>query len=638
MMRKIAFFIVLSALILCIPPVSADDSDTVRQAGAEYAKAGEGVMVDGPFYLNEKPYWIVDYVKKGEAQASLVYDLTARRFVTDSDVMSRVFGTRAFKNVTMVDPLFYAVGDPSVIPLGARYETQNVRNFAGYSPLDPDEIEMLEAFLTDYEIMSQKIADAVQLTNALLRPGVDITVSYAEYPMSIVIEEQSATGSFSYEGCQQLLEAYEDIYSDYPKLMSGIKKFTGSLEDVPPGTVIRQKRGIKITKESVLGEIELAEENGQELRRDIDYRSSVLNGDYSDEIKTGVSRLGKEEQYNLKIGIIIAIIIAVLLLRYMRRRPGTPTAALIVFAVLLALATPAATQEIPTPEELLSQQVVNASQVEIRIFTDVIDNETARSIVEGYPLILEGESVYVSGPYYHEGEAYYLFDVVDNGVPTGSVILVDAPTLHMVGSFRIADRVVRTSFLSSMVQQKPLYSAAEAGLLESEAMKASDSTIAVFLVRLAENVRDGKELEKNFTEMPSFETARDLARNYKQGFLLLDKMRQVASPAEAGEVTHGFAGEAMFLEGYYLTMHYPITNDYLQVSQSRYRGRSLNRIPMMKELVDAGLAPSKLQVTHDLTTDLIYGNNFIWRLGKVDTPYFASLPRKVGEASSPEDE
>ncbi|MBU2560502.1 hypothetical protein KKA03_06370 [archaeon] len=633
--REIVFPIVLAVLILSCPPVFAGDFDTVRQAGLQYAMAGEGVMVDGPFYVSEKPYWIVDFIKKGEAQASLVYDIGGGRFVTRRDTMKRVFGTRAFKNATESDPLFYAAGDPSVIPLAAKYDTQNVRNFAQYSPLDPDELDALEIFLSDYETMAEKIADSILVTNELLRPGVDIRVSYEEYPLKILIDKRDTTDQFSYEGCLALLDSYEGVYSVYSKMTDDLKNFTGPMDDLPPGHIIRQKLHIKITKESILGEIDLAVVNGQEIRGQIDARWVLLEGDYEGEIKTAESRLQREESINTKIGIIIAALLIVVLLRLLRKRPGSALPIFLILMIFPVYAAPLANPGIPTPDELLAGQVRDTTQVELKFFTDEVNDTVAKGIIAGYPHILEGESVYVGGPYYDEGEAYYLFDIVDDGVPTGNIILVDAPTLHKVGSYRIIDRLVKTSFLTSMVQERPLYQSIDEKLLEEEALKAADSSIAVFLARLAENIREGKELEQALLLKPEFETARDLGRNYKKGFTLLEKLQQVASAEEVETLTHGFSNEEALLEGYYLAVRYPITDDFLQISQSRYRGRCLNRIPMMKELSDAGLSPGKPQVAHDLATDLIYGNSLIWRLGKIEQPYFASLPRQVGEISSP---
>lgn len=635
LVRKIVLPTVLWVLILCTPGVLADDFDTIRQAGASYAMAGEGVMVEGPFYLDENQYWVVDFIKKGEARASLVYDIGAGRFVTRRDTMKKVFGTRAFKNATASDPLFYAVGDSSVIPLAAKYDTQNVRNFAEFSPLDESELELLEIFLSDYETMAERIADAIRVTNELLRPGVDIRVSYDEYPLKILVEKRDATEQFSYEGCQKLLGSYEEVYSVYSKMTGDLKNFTGAMDDLPPGHIIRQKLHIKITKESILGEIDLTVVNGEEIRSQIDMRRVLLEGDYEAEIKTAESRLKREESLDTKIAIIIAALVLVLILRLLRKRPGSALPIFLILMVFPAYAAPLPNPGIPTPDELLRDQVTDTTSVELRIFTDEVDNETAREIIAGYPHILEGESVYVGGPYYDEGEAYYLFDIVDDGVPTGSLILVDAPTLHKVGSYRIVDRIVKTSFLTSMVRERPIYQSIDEGLLKEEAIKANDSSIAVFLARLAENIKDGRELEQKLVETPDFETARDLGRNYKKGFTLLEKLSQVASPEEVETLTHGFSKEEMLLEGYFLTMRYAITDDFLQISQSRYRGRCLNRIPMMKELSAAGLSPGKPQVAHDLSTDLIYGNSLIWRLGKIEQPYFASLPRKVGEISSP---
>jgi hypothetical protein len=286
---------------------------------------------------------------------------------------------------------------------------------------------------------------------------------------------------------------------------------------------------------------------------------------------------------------------------------------------------------------LLSKKVTNASKVRIQIFAEGISNETAREIIEGYPLILKGEDVYVRGPYYDRGRTYHLFDIVDDGVPTGNLIVVDASTLHMVGGYRIVDRLVKTSFLTDMVIKRPLYRIS-AEILKDEALKAGKSSMAVFLAKLSENVREGKELEERLVKMPDFETARDLARCYKRGFIILQQMQRLASTAKVEALTHGLARDALLLEAYSLVIRHTLTDDWLKVCQARYRGRCLNRIPMMQELAAAGMAPSKLQVVHDLTTDLIYGNTFLWRLGRIDPPYFASLPRKLGEVSAPGEE
>jgi len=112
-------------------------------------------------------------------------------------------------------------------------------------------------------------------------------------------------------------------------------------------------------------------------------------------------------------------------------------------------------------------------------------------------------------------------------------------------------------------------------------------------------------------------------------------MEQMTSPAEVEELTHGFAKEKLWLEAYALFMRSTLSDDHLKARQGRYRGRSLNRIPMMQELATAGLAPSKPQVAHDLSSDLVYDNPFLWRLGKMEPPLFARLPLKLGEISVP---
>jgi len=600
----------------------------------EYAKYGEEVMVDGPFYLGDRPYWTVDCVKRGEVQASLVYDPSTGQFVTNDFIMRRVFAVREFKNITAADPLFYAVGEPTAIALGAQYQTQNVRNFAAFSPLTEDDNAALEQFLSDYEKTAQDIAECIQLTNSLLRPGVNIKVNYEDYPLSILIESQGTEDHFSYEGCQQLLDAYDVVYADYSKLVSDLDDFVGSVDDIPPGTVIREKWGVKITKESILEEVDLVGTNGEAMKDEIDLRRDILNSDYASQIATARDRLQIKDTLSLKVGVILAALVIILVLRYLRKRPKI-LPVLLALMILLTSIAPAMSIVIPSPEELLSQKVTDPSQVQIRIFADGMDEETAKSVVAGYPIILEGEEVYVSGPYYLEGEAYYLFDIVDDGVPTGNLLFADAITLRKVGSYRIVDQLMKTFFLNGMVRQRPLYQDVDPDILEDEAMRTNESSVAVFLVRLAENVREGKELEQSLIETPDFETARDLARHYKRASILLQKMEQLMSPDDVERITHGFSAEATWLEAYALVMQYTVTDDYLKVCQARYRGRSLNRIPMMQELAAAGLAPSKLQVVHDLNTDLIYGSPFLWRLGKMESPLFVSMPRKMGEFSLP---
>lgn len=601
----------------------------------EYARYGEEIMVDGPFYVNGLSYWIVDYIKRGEVQASLVYDSGAMQFVADRAMMQRAFATREFKDILMADPLFYAVGDPSVIPLGSQYAAQNIRNFAAFAPLTDEERVALEDFLKNYEGIHRDIAECIYLTNSLLRPKVDIKISYEGYPPKILIEVQDEKENrFSYERCQQLLDAYEKVYAGYSQLLVDLDGIVGDLDDIVPGTVIREKHGLVVTKETVIEELDLLHANGQAMRVEIDSRRDILYDDYADQISTAEKRLGIEADRNLKIGIILAVIIIVLLLRHLRKRPHAISAILLSTMILLSIA-PVHALEIPSPDELISRRITDPSQVQIRIFADGIGYETARSIIEGYPLILEGEDVYVSGPYYHEGQTYHLFDIVSNGTSTGNLMFVDASTLRRLGSYRIIDQLMKTYYLADLVQRKPLYQAVDADVLEDEALKTNESTMAVFLVKLAENVREGKELEQKLIEAPDFETARDLARCYRRAHMILSNMERLTTPSNVENLTHGFATKSAYLEAYSLVMRYTLTDDHLVMWEARYRGRSLSRIPMMQELAAAGLYPSRLQVVNDLSTDLIYGSPFLWHLGRMEPPLFARMPLKLGDITAP---
>ena len=240
MIRKIAA--AMCIFLFSVSLVSASDIDTVREAGAGYAE-GEVVMVDGPFYIGERPYYVIDYMLMSEVKASLAYDLTSKQFVTDDETMRKVFATKDLKNLVVWDPLFYAIGNHTKIPLAAKYETQNVRNFAEFASLTEGERAQLDTFLESYENLFEDIAECSRLTNSMLYPEEAYLFEYSRAPPNIVVEiyKSSERGRFSYEGFQQLIDSYEQVYSGYLQLGLDLSAFAGALEEYPPGTTIREK-------------------------------------------------------------------------------------------------------------------------------------------------------------------------------------------------------------------------------------------------------------------------------------------------------------------------------------------------------------------------------------------------------------
>ena len=641
--RKIVFLAVLGALIVYCSSVSASDIDTLREAGANYIQ-GEVMMIDGPLYVNDQPYYVIDYMLLGEVRASLVYDSASKRFVTDNEIMRKVFATKDLKSLVIWDPLFYAIGDYTKIPLAAKYETQNVRNFAGFASLTGEERAQLNTFLEDYEKLARDIAECSRITNSILYPEETYLFEYSRSPPNIVVEiyGSSARGHFSYEGFEQLLGIYDKIYSDYLQLGLDLNAFAGGLEEYPPGTTIREKWEVVLTKEGILKEIELVGANGQVLDDEIAVRGDILSWPYDTRIDTARERLGitEEEEGVKKVYgplLILLIGLAVLFLLRFRRKLLGPSVFIFLAAMILAgTAASLSSSSIPSYEELISQKITNVSQVQIEISAEGIDEETARDILEGFPLLLEGEGIIVRGPYYYDGQPNYIMDIVKDGEPTGYLFLIDGTTHRMVGSQRTAFQLQKARFLADMIKGKALYQDVNISALAEEAEKTDIPPLELFLTNLTINAEEGKGLEQTHIERPDFETVRELAQHYLRAFVLLQNIERVTSPTEAKAITHNFSEQMLWLEAYGRVTKGLSADEYLESRMGKYRGRSLNRLPLMMDITATGINPSKAQVVHDLTSDLFYDNTFLWHLGKVEDPnLFARLAFKEGTFTLP---
>jgi hypothetical protein len=627
-------------LLLLMPQVFAVSFDEIRSAGEKYSK-GEAIMVDGPFYVEGKPYYVVEYMFQRERRAALVYDPSTGDFVKDRETMRRVFATKDLKLLTLMDPLFYAIGNSSKIPLAAKYETQNVRNFASFSSITPEERVLLERFLSAYERVMEDVKEVTELTNQMLYPGDAYHFEFSRREPNIVIEvyNTSAEGNYSYEGFQRLIEAYERLYEDYLAMAVALNHFAGGLEDYPPGATIREKWGVIITREDIIEEIRLIKKNADHIQAEIELRRGILEYDYADLISKAYERLGVGEKEAPRKAVCGPTFISLLpLLALALRKSNARRTALVLLILLTLISGYAGAFEVPSAEELISQKISleEVKNVSIKIEARGITEAEAREILAGYPLLLRGESVVVKGPFYEGGVPNYLFEIYRGDAPTGYAFMVNWETKLLVSSQRDAYRLQKAHFLADLVRRHPLYAQANAEAIESAAHNATLPPLEIFLMNLSENIKLGKKLEEELIREPSFDKVVNLTQVYLQGFILIHNIEALTSPEEALNLTSGFSANKLYLEAYARAMRGLSADEYFEARRAMYRGRTLNRIPLMYKLSALGLRPSKAQVVHDLTSDLIYDNIFLWRLGKkVDPRLFARLAYKEGTASLP---
>jgi hypothetical protein len=638
MIREIAIALLI---LFFAPTVHASDNDAIREAGTAYSQ-GEVVMVHGPFYVAGEPYYIIDYMLLSEVQASLVYEPAGEKFVTDDEIMRKVLATKDLKNLVIWDPLFYAIGDHDKLPPASKFETQNVRNFAEFSSISESEKDSLYVFLETYEKIFEDISLCSAQTNTMLYPEDAYKFEYSRTPPNIVVEvyKSSESGHFSYEDFTELIDCYDTVYSDYLQLGLDLNNFAGGLEEYPPGTTIREKWEVVLTKEGLLREIELVGANARILDEKIAVRKDILSYPYDTQINIARERMGLPPTGAAKKvcgpTAILLLSLSILFFARFRRRLLGPSILFLMPLLFVSVAASYTDFTVPSYPELISQKVTNASGVNIQMATDGISEETARDIIVGFPLLLEGESVIVRGPYYYYGNPNYIMDITEDGKPTGNLILIDGSTHRLVANQQKAFQLQKARFLADLVEGKALYQDVDADAIAAEAEKTDVPPLEIFLTNLSINAKEGRELEQRHLEKPDFETARDLAQHYIKASALLKNIERVTSPDEAKTITHGFSEQVLWLEAYGRVTKGLSADEYFEARRAMYRGRSLNRLPLMQQLSGMGMSPSKAQVVHDLTSDLIYDNTFLWHWGLVEDPnLFARLAFKEGTYTVP---
>ncbi len=575
-------------------------------------------MVEGPVYYKNNSYYLVDFVSKGRVQNSLVFDANAE-MVEDPDVEKRILATYTFFELTREDPLFYSVGNPSFLPMAFDYDVQTVKNFMDYCSISDQERNIVLKIFEDYKVLGKDIEGVSSLTDKILGWKSSSTVEIdfrKDIPKARVILTNK-TGRLSYEDCLELIELYDEIYSDYMVLVSDLEAFS-SLIIVFPEEKRRQKYNLTVTDRDILDEVKALKENGEAMRLEIDSRKKLIG------IEEVIREPRPPSYKNIKILAFILIILLVTLLRWRRQKLFFMTL-ILVFSLGLA---------IETPEEILQKQVMDPSKMDLDIYAQGITESEARWVLEGYPFMLSGEKVIVDGPYYYENWAYYIFDFKKEGEPPGSVLIVDAIYKRKLPARKIIVRLYRTRYLVDLVKEKPLFTQ-NATLIKEYALKADDSTISMLLARTAVYVEEGKTLEKSLLEYPSFENARELVRIYFRTEKTLETLEKVLSEENVFKMTQGLNREIPFLKGRYQLITQIMADEYYYTSKGRYRTRSISRIPLMEELAQAGSRPSDIQLLHDLTSDLVYDSKFLWFAGKpARESMFVRLPRRFGEITN----
>lgn len=611
--------------------------ESIKENAFKYLKPGEVIMMDGPFFVGGKDYYVVDFLTKAEIKASLVYDTSSNKFLGDGsegEIMRKVFATKDLKRLTTFEPLFYAVGDGEKLVVGSKYETQHVRNFASFASLTKEERDALNLYLLDYEELMHDVASVSKKTSEILYPENELKIAYIDSPPSLSMETNNYTkGRFSYEGFEELIKEYNELHRDYKKLVQDLRLFSGELEDYPPGTTIREKWGIKITKESILSGVDLIDANGDMMKEEIDVRKNILNWSYQKEIEEAGKRLGKKESSS---GILSSISSSI---KNILKRIST------FFAAALGIASPAYSQEatgianIPTMDELIDKKITKADEVKYKIEAEGIDDGVVKAIIYGYPLLLKGESVLVKGPYYYYGEPNYLIYILKDDVPTGYGFLVSATDYTLVGSQRKAFQVIKTLMIAEVIKKKPIYSKFSDADIEAIKKSSQEAPIPVdsFLLNLSLNMAEGKKLEAELINRADFSTLFSLTRKYREAFAMLSNIERLLPDSEARNQTKGFYDSIPELDAYFRAIQGLSADEFMRGRMAQYRTRTLNRMPLIQTMVAMGLKPSKAQVTNDLTSDLIYDNIYLYRLGAPRDPaIFARLAYKEGTYVLPE--
>jgi len=631
----LTFLVFLAFFLMLAHNVEAINNADLRKIGESYANPMEAVAINGPYFVGQKEYFVFEYFDLGKSQDTLVFDSEKGSFLSEDVIYNKVLATKDLSTLLINDPLFYSVGDPSKILLAAKYEVENVRNFATYVSLTEDDIVLLEEFLTHYEEAVFDITKTIALTNKMLYPEDMFSFSYSRDPPSIGLEviDTASTRGFSYEGFQELQDEYNRVKGDYLQLTNDLIRLSGNFEEYPVGTPIREKWGIVITTDTLQQQTDLLVKNGVIIDEEVNLRNQILVWDYKDRKSTAKLRLKDTgiapEARSIAI-FFLFFLLTVIAIYYKKKKPP----GLFMLLLMMVIAPVASEGLIPKPSDIISMKVKDVTRVPIIMDSNVLDEATARNIISGYPFLLEGEGIRVSGPFYIEKKTHYLFEVTSGSKLTGMGFLVDGDQI-LVGDQRLAYRLIKVRFVRDSIKERPLYEEVDLDRIAENAELALPP-VHGFLLNLSENIQEGRELERALIAKADWTTLEGLIGNYHKSFVLLNNIRQFLTPEEFFFHTEGFNEQSPWFEAYLRVMKGITTDEYLEGRIAMYRGRTLNRLPLMIRLTNMGFIPSKAQLVQDLSSDMLHDNYYFWRLGRTTDPaLFARLAFKEGTVTYP---
>jgi len=81
----------VSLLLSLLPAMILGYDADIGEAAKKYIKPLEAVMIDGPFQVGGRPYYTMEYLYMGEGRETLVYGSVEGDFITDRELIKKVF-------------------------------------------------------------------------------------------------------------------------------------------------------------------------------------------------------------------------------------------------------------------------------------------------------------------------------------------------------------------------------------------------------------------------------------------------------------------------------------------------------------------------------------------------------------------
>lgn len=581
---------IILILITAVPVYSADFDSLREEASTD---ADDIIMVDGPFYVDDKPYYTLDFMQAGKSRETKVYGENLKE--TGGRTARKVLAVRDMKYILIADPLFYAPGDYDLIVQAAEYDIQNARNVAELSEITAEERAKIEEYFEHYRQTARDVAEVSRITGEILYPSGALEIKDEGSPRAYEISlDTSKTGYYSYEGFEELVSAYEKTVEDYRVMVADLKAYSD----------VRAFAGQDKTDEMLDNLSSHVDALGVKV---------LVRGEL-------IRELGRPSLCGPSFVLLLSVIPPLL----RRSRRALPLAiALILPLTMLAASGWSAEETIPTPDEL-ALQIEDIENVPIYIDTREgadIDSQTVRNILREDPSaaysILKGESVTVIGPYHYYGQTWYILEISENGEP--AIVFVKADTLDLVRNQGMANQILKAVRVAKTLEEDPIYTSKSAldvrkHLSAQLSLMDSDDPARPFIEQEISNLETGEDLEKQLIEEPDFETLDKLNENLLQGFIILSDIERITSKEEAADLTSGFTVNIPRIETIVIISTGLTAGEHYVGKKARYKKRSLIKFPVLKGLAEAGERPSKgYFLSYYIIKDTIYDNELIYQ-------------------------